>query len=46
MKIRDSLQDPLTQHEMTKTLTEDMKGTFAPGGVEGFTVNFIQKCWD
>ena len=30
---------------MTKALNEDMKGTSAPG-VDGFTVNFIQKYLD
>ena len=30
---------------MTKALSEDMKGTSAPG-VDEFTVNFICKCWD
>ena len=35
----------LTLLEMTKALNEDMKGTSA-AGVDGFTVNQIQKFWD
>ena len=35
----------MSLQEMTKALNEDMKGTSAPG-VDGFTVNFIQKIQD
>ena len=40
--IRDSMEGNMFLQEMTKVLNEDMKGTSAPG-VDGFTVNFIQK---
>ena len=35
----------MSLQETTKALIEDMKGTFALG-VDGFSVNFIQKFWD
>ena len=41
---RDALDGEITLHELTTSLFEDMKGTSAPG-IDGFTVNFIQKFW-
>ena len=35
----------MSLEEMTKALTEDMKGTSA-SGVNGFTVKFISEFWD
>ena len=44
-EIRASMEGQMSLQEMKKALTEDMKGTFAPG-MDGFTVNFIRKFWD
>ena len=39
------MEGQISLQEMTNALTEDMKGTSAPG-VDGFRVNFIQQFWD